>query len=234
MRSSELASLLNELNSGDFKGEIFSRKINDHVYYSKFWLAADQVDINKKPINNPPHTAYFIKGGDGAFAGLVLDINSDLHWHILKENRKNGYLTNALKYAILPHLSLKKDQQRITIDGNSLTAEEFANSQRVAINVGFTLSESKNAKSEYIINLTHRMPALEQEYVDFSKEELLRIQSKLQYLRDSLYRIEVGLNVKYGDCDEMEHFRETRKMLKKLVAKTEAIWDRMKNKNSTG
>lgn len=63
----------------------------------------------------------------------------DLHWIILPEHRKNGYLTNALKEAIIPYLFsvVEREELKISINELEISNKNYEASMRTALNVGF-------------------------------------------------------------------------------------------------
>lgn len=83
-------------------------------------------------------TVYFIKDDFGIYVGGVHNGGwTDLHWVILPEYRKMGYLTKAMKEYILPHILREREVQRITIDGGWIGKENFTASSKVALVLGF-------------------------------------------------------------------------------------------------
>lgn len=85
-----------------------------------------------------PSTIYFIKDGGGVYVGGVLDLGElDLHWVILPERRKRGYLTKAMREYILPHIFQNREIQIIEINGGGIDKENCAASTKVALALGF-------------------------------------------------------------------------------------------------
>ena len=81
---------------------------------------------------------YFIKDGSGVYVGGVHNGGwTDLHWVMLPEYRKMGYLTKAMKEYILPHILREREVQQITIDGGWIGKENFNASSKVALALGF-------------------------------------------------------------------------------------------------
>ncbi|MGV3540287.1 MAG: hypothetical protein ACO1OQ_10775 [Rufibacter sp.] len=96
------------------------------------------------------HEIFFIKNEAGTFVSAVQNGGvEDLHWYVLHNFRKNGYLTIALKDTILPYLLQENLYQRITISRG--VAEDVSASTRVAKLAGFFLEHTTKEKDTYII-----------------------------------------------------------------------------------
>lgn len=86
---------------------------------------------------------------------------TDLHWVILPEHRKKGYLTIALKEAIIPYLFniAEREELKISINELEISKKNYDASMRTALNIGFKKIDDKN----FIL--------VENDF-DFSNEEL--------------------------------------------------------------
>lgn len=129
MRNEDIEKLINHLNhfnqDGEFK--IYKFKISDTVEVAKIW----QIDF-------PSPLQFFLIKNHSFYVGAVNILSNDLHWYILKEHRKNGYLTNALKEYILPYLFEIRnvEVQKITI-ANLYSNNDYLSSLSVAEKIGF-------------------------------------------------------------------------------------------------
>ena len=95
---------------------------------------------------------YFIKNAKNKYVGIVQDGGNDLHWYILPHHRGNGYLTNALRETILPHLLIDKVSQCITINEGHISKKMADASEKVALSVGFKKIWDKDHSKIFILN----------------------------------------------------------------------------------
>jgi|GEM_PF-2867901 hypothetical protein len=129
MRNEDIEKLINQLNlfdqDDDFK--IYKFKISSTVEVAKVWS-----------IGIPSPLQFFLIKNNSYYVGAVNVLSNDLHWYILKEHRKKGYLTNALKEYILPYLFeiRKVEVQKIMIT-NRNSEDDYISSLSVAKKIGF-------------------------------------------------------------------------------------------------
>lgn len=137
MTNREIRKYIDRLNSGKSRESIFIRPISKNVDVAKVW--AEQPKMTDSIVGNfHSYRFFFIKDDQNKYVGGVLDMYSDLHWYIIPGNRKKGYLTRALKGSILPYLFYQeRKNQRLTIEKNSIGEQNYLNSKKVAIKVGF-------------------------------------------------------------------------------------------------
>jgi len=137
MTEKEIRKYINRLNAGKANESIFTRKISPNVYVAKVW--PEQPKATDAIVGNfHSYQFYFIKNESNKYIGAVLDMYRDLHWYMMPNYRKKGYLTKALQGAILPYIFYDdREVQRITIEEASIGEENYLNSKRVAINLGF-------------------------------------------------------------------------------------------------
>lgn len=137
MRDKEIRKYIDKLNNGKAGESIFVRQISKTVVVAKVWT--EQPKMTDNIIGNfGSYRFFFIKNDLGKYVGAVLDMYQDLHWYIIPEKRKQGYLTTALKESILPYLFYdERDIQRITIDKNAIGEKNYINSKNVALKLGF-------------------------------------------------------------------------------------------------
>jgi hypothetical protein len=137
MTEKEIRKFIVQLNNGKANESIFTRKICKNVDVAKVW--SEQPKITDAIIGNySSYRFFFIKNEINEYVGAVLDMYQDLHWYILPKNRKQGYLTTALKESILPYLFYdERESQRITIDKNAIGENNYLSSKNVALKLGF-------------------------------------------------------------------------------------------------
>lgn len=137
MTEKEIRKYIARLNNGNASESIFIRQISKTVVFAKVW--AEQPKMTDAIIGNYcSYRFFFIKNETNEYVGAVLDMYQDLHWYILPKNRKQGYLTTALKESILPYLFYyERESQRITIDKNAIGEKNYLSSKNVALKLGF-------------------------------------------------------------------------------------------------
>lgn len=137
MTEREIRKYIDCLNKGKAGESIFTRQINKHVDVAKVW--SEQPKITDKIIgNSSSYRFFFIKNESKEYVGAVLDMYSDLHWYIVPKHRKKGYLTKALREAILPYILYDdREVQRLTIEYGAIGDKNYRDSRGVAIKLGF-------------------------------------------------------------------------------------------------
>ncbi|UFH34432.1 GNAT family N-acetyltransferase [Flavobacterium acetivorans] len=153
MSEESIISIINILNRNPNYKNCIKHLISKNVDFAHIWIENSRLKHSPKP--------FFLIKKDTKYVGAVLDMKIDLHWVILPEHRKNGYLTTALKEAIIPYLFsvVEREELKISINGLEIGNENYDNSLSTALKVGF----KKVDDTTYI---------LEERDFDFSNEEL--------------------------------------------------------------
>lgn len=120
----DLHGYIDALNQGITEEYIFTRKISEYVDVAKLWDDFQSYNF------------FFIRNNT-QYVGTVHDAYSDLHWYILPNYRGKGYLTKALKTAILLYIFKNRDSQSISITIQSIGKENYKKSRAVAERLGF-------------------------------------------------------------------------------------------------
>jgi|GEM_PF-401243 len=152
MKEEEIKKYIDKLNNREAKETIFLRRLNVSVDLARVWEKEPQLNDNTS-ISTPSYRFFFIRDENNKYVGAVLDMYKDLFWYVLKEERKKGYLTKALKEAIIPYLFYdefnERDEQRITIN-KGIGKVNYNNSRKVAEGLGFVpINEDE---SEFILS----------------------------------------------------------------------------------
>ena len=127
---------IRELNKGNDEYIDSIIEISPTVELIKLWDRPFS-EIMQATEKAPPSTVYFIKDGSGLYVGGVQDGGSDLHWVILPECRKKGYLAKSMKGYILPHIFQNREILKITIDRGAIGKGNFMASEKVTLALGF-------------------------------------------------------------------------------------------------
>lgn len=108
MRKSEIKKYISWLNQGKNQDLVFTRRVSPSVDQGVIWRC-NPVEGEGIYSDLIRYHFFFIKNKVGLYVGAILDTGQDLHWYILKDHRKQGYLTKSLKETILPHLFLEME-----------------------------------------------------------------------------------------------------------------------------
>lgn len=229
MTEESLQKLVNELNNynvDEAESLIYLKPLNDVVDFAKVWM--------KIPTKNDSmssgdgfYKVYFIKNDENIYVAAVLDMSRDLHWYVIPKHRKKGYLTKALKNAILPHLFLSRDEQRITITEDKIGSTNFQASEKVALRIGFT----KDSSDEYYISnddYIDYIPALDHNK-SLSEERMNEIRNEINYVARTLWTLQNEIEMNFGESDFSENLEEMVHQIKSQTWKWEDFWWQNKN-----
>lgn len=177
MTSEEIEKYINKLNNKEYEDTIFLRKISKNVDVAKVW--SEELKENDNIIGNfSSYRFFFIRNEQNSYVGAILDMGLDLHWYVLPENRKKGYLTNALKNVVLPYLFDEgRESQRITVKKTQMGEENYINSKSVALKIGFKPLNEEESEFEF-----------KQSEFNWNYDEVEEINSELSLERFDLLR----------------------------------------------
>lgn len=214
------------MNQGKDSGLIHFRPLSGTVYLAKVWTEKPKPSDNIV-YGDGPHTLYFIKNLDGLFVGAVLDMTSDLHWFVEKKYRGQGYLTHAMREAILPHLFQNRDEQIITIEKGRIGKKYFSASEGVALALGF----SKVEDGRYILKkrLFRENKIMNNKINLISEERLEELKKRLNYLGRSLWVIHSEIEIKLGNPHYSDELGNLVNEIKDHVSRLEDAWWKSKN-----
>ncbi|AZA88555.1 hypothetical protein EG349_18155 [Chryseobacterium shandongense] len=206
MTNESLQSLLEKLNRNDASSSlIYLRSLSSNVDFAKIWL--DKPKLTDSVTNSDgPDNFYLIKNSENIFVAIVFDMKRDLHWFVLQNYRGMGYLTEAMKDIIIPHLFLSRDEQRITIRENEIGRDNFTASEKVAVGLGFTASEN----GEYFLSndqCTIDGLNLGQD-TQLSSDRIDELKKHINYLGRSLWTIQTEIEMNFGNTDYSEELKE--------------------------
>jgi hypothetical protein len=203
MIDKEIRKYINRLNNKKGQESIFTRPLSETVELSKVW--SEQPKKTYSIVEDfPSYRFYFIKNTLGIYVGAILDMYSDLHWYIVPKQRKNGYLTKALKESVLPHIFYyNREVQRITIQ-ESIGKENYTNSKNVAIKIGFnSINEDETVfelnKSDFKWendNLTEHVKSIGNERIELLKK-------RVNHASNILLKVSDELQIAYDDDDKL-------------------------------
>lgn len=197
MTNETIHKQIKKLNTGNYQDSIFLRPLSTTVDFSSTWVESSESELN----SGLGEVIYFIKS-DKEYVGAVVDMGQrDLHWFVVPEYRKKGYLTTAMKKIILPHLFQDRGEQSVTFDATD-TKEYALASMRAATLMGF-LKEGE----EYVIRkpdvdmnieflpLSPKLPKVRYEAL---KKQLKIMEKEVARISDEL---EMMINIDIGADD---------------------------------
>lgn len=206
MTNESLQSLLSRLNNNDkTSGLICLRPLNTNVDFAKIWI--DEPKPTDSVTNSDgPDNFYLVKNNENIFVAIVFDMKRDLHWFVLPDYRGMGYLTEAMKHSIIPHLFFSREEQRITIKENEIGKDNCKASEKVALILGFTAYKD----GEYL--LSNKQYTIEDhnlgENTQLSYDRIDELKKHINYLGRSLWAIQTEIEMKFGNTDYSEELEE--------------------------
>lgn len=220
MTEQGLHELLKNLNSNNNIYLIHSMPLTKNVVFAKVWL--DRPSLSSRPSNkNGPDNFYFIKDEINTFIAVVFDMVYDLHWYVIPEKRKRGYLIRNMKETILPHIFSTRKEQHITIDKDKIGINNFVNSEKVASSLGF----KKISDSEYLLsNKDYPKLTSENRHEGASYDEMDTLRTKVFYASQILWTVQTELEMKYGNNKLSKDLIRTKDKLSQYYWKIGDLW----------
>lgn len=190
------------LNTNDYEETILLRKINKNVDLAKVWEKEPELNDTMEIAISSFHF-FFIKDKKGNYVGAVLDMKRDLHWYIVKDKRKKGYLTKSLREAIIPFIfsneEIKRDIQRITIE-HRIGEINYKNSKNVAESVGFkSVNESETEFELSKDKFDWQHEDIEEKNGTITKARFHELRKRLIHSYQQLIKISDELLMAYDD-----------------------------------
>lgn len=179
MSNETIHEIILAMNNGSLEGQVFSRPLSGSVVVAKYW--PDKPNEDQSVLFNFQSETIFLIKNEKEYVGMVLDMRDDLHWYILPNYRKMGYLTRSLSSAIIPYLFKSRDSQRITISEDEIGRENYSNSRRVAELLGFQSTNS--FKTEYQLNID----SFDRKHEDWNECNLPIEPKRIDYLNRQLF-----------------------------------------------
>jgi hypothetical protein len=197
MTNDSIKELIDQLNGVelDFPYVICNYQISDSVEYGKVW--ENMISEIKSD------TQFFFIKNENRYVGAVNIHQTDLHWYVLEQERNKGYLTNALKTAIIPYLFQSNELEaiRITIDPNSEISNNHLASVRVAEKIGFRkITDEKYLLDKDLFdfsstNISIKHPGIEDLDYEVLKSEIRNISARLHQIH-TFFEFSSGLKMK--------------------------------------
>lgn len=148
----------------------------------------------------------------------------DLHWFVLPEYRGMGHLTNALKESIIPHLLLRRDEQRITINEAEIGKDHFTASEKVALSVGFIMSDDNDGEYFFSNNCSDSEDADFGKDSEISYDKMNELKKHINYLGRSLWTIQTEIEMKLGQTDYSDELKDLVQEIRNHTWKLEDFW----------
>ncbi|APS39784.1 GNAT family N-acetyltransferase [Salegentibacter sp. T436] len=228
MTEREIRKYIDRLNKGKAGESIFTRQINKYVDVAKVW--PEQPKITDKIIGNSgSYRFFFLKNESKEYVGAVLDMYSDLHWYIVPKHRKKGYLTKALREAILPYIFYDdREVQRLTIDYCAIGDKNYSDSRGVAIKLGF--KAINEIETEFELNKTEfnwNNENLNETDSDINPDRFEELRRRAFFAYKTLSKISDELLMSVDDDKEL---KEVADEVRNYTWKLEDLeWEKMKS-----
>ena len=230
MTEREIRKYIDRLNNGKSNELIFTRQISENVDVAKVW--AKQPKMSDSIIGGfYSYRFFFIKDEENKYIGAVLDMYRDLHWYIVPKSRKNGYLTTSLKESILPYLFYdERENQKITIQKNSIGEENYLNSKSVALRLGFKAINEEETEFELKeSDFNWESENLKEINSEITSERFETLKKRVFYAFKTLYKISDELLMTVNNDLEL---KEVANEVRKYTWKIEEIeWENKKTKD---
>lgn len=208
MDSKELQAILDRLNGQDNDELMFVWPLQGNVDVAKGWTALKSADPTM-PTFFGPTRFYLIKSVEDSYIGIVEDRGaSDLHWYMQRAHRGQGYLSNALRHVILPHLFQdSRGTQCITVDYNS-TGDDVhpLASAQLAMSVGFKQTSKQKNVEHYALDSSvfDAIEYFDGRLADFHEERAETLRKRITYYSKRLMMVCSELDTKLSDADELQ------------------------------
>jgi len=229
MTEREIRKYIDRLNNGKAGESIFTRQISKRVDVAKVW--SEQPKMTDDIIgNSSSYDFFFVKNELNEYVGAVLDMYHDLHWYIIPKNRKQGYLTTALKESILPYLFYnERESQRITIERNAIGEKNYLNSKSVALKLGFkAINEDETEFELKQADFNWDNENLEEMNANIDSERFEVLRKRTFYAYKTLCKISDELLMTVNDDKEL---KEIANEVRKYTWKIEDLeWENKKTK----
>ncbi len=192
MTDKNIIQLINKLNRNPNFKDCIKVGIGKNVDLAHLW---DNETFSDCHI---PYTYFLIKEEE-KYVGAVLDMTYDLHWLILPEYQKKGYLSNALKHIILPYIfeEMPRSEQKISIKQNEIGEQNYQNSLKVALSVGFKQIDDENLVIDYN-SVNEEDCQLDYQNKGLTDDELEVINKEIIAISKRLYQINSTIEFAFG------------------------------------
>jgi len=224
MKNESLQSLLEGLNkNGKMSSLIYLRPLSSNVDFAKIWVDIPKL-TDSVTSSDGPGNFYLIKNVENIFVAIVYDMVRDLHWFVLPGCRGMGYLTSALEQSIIPHLFLKRDEQRITINEAEIGKDSFKASEKVALRLGFIKSDNNDGEYFLSNNCSNSEDSNFGNDSVISYDRMNELKKHINYLSRSLWTIQTEIEMKLGQTDYSDELKDLVHEIRNHTWKLEDFW----------
>lgn len=203
-------AIIDQFNSKKGTAVIESHSLGGNVSFGMVWTDKDYHELR----DVSPYLFYFIRNKNGKCIGAVLDMSSDLHGYIIQAARKKGFLTNAFRQFIFPHLAQSRKEQRTSINRDLIGDENFKASLGSAIRSGFKVTAQEGPETICLIKLgSFKKIVIKPEHEGMSFERMAELRKGLNVHTVGLWHILVEVENKLGISKES---RQLKRMIDEL------------------
>lgn len=197
MTDAKLENLLQSLNSTNNRNLVFLTPISSLVDYGKVW----ETKPSSQLAGYEPEKIYCIKNKEGTYVAAVLYSQPEnLHWLVLNQHRRQGYLAKALKNSILPHIFLHKKFQRLVLSKHIIEEPFFTANLKIALKAGFTVTQSTADATALVVCCKNNanQNCIKQVTTQFTKERIVELKKQINFISQSLLLVQTEIEVKTG------------------------------------
>lgn len=193
MTESALREYIRCFNSNHWKNRTSSFDISPNVTVGKILSN----HFKGKIVERKTERYFFIKNNNQC-VGIIFDMNTDLHWLILKKHRGQGYLYNALQNVIFPFL---KSEDRILQRCTAATQE----GREYLLKLGF-----EQQGNEYFLSLKKikKFDSSQIKRSPLTPIQLEDMRSKLYRITNDLHIISNQLECSYGKTYNLNYLAD--------------------------
>lgn len=152
LKEETLIGICEELNTSKAAENVLKIKLTERVERIVYLTPLKEVISNglMRYIQNPIRF-FAVKNENSKYVCIIYD-GPELHWFTTKEERRKGYLTNALIEVIFPYIKTTQSKEKIVVRISDfvLSRDNFIASWKVSEKCGFVYHKEND---EYVLNL---------------------------------------------------------------------------------
>lgn len=218
MSDDTIRDLLRKLNSGKGKNIVYRNSIGGNVEIAKVWIWKGREYLYKN------QDFFLIRNEGGKYVAAIYGKNK-FHWYSLFEERRKGYLSNALRNYVIPFLwgiNRHPIEEPFEISINrGVGPRNFDSSLALAKSIGFKVDETANYKTNLSLSyddFTDEDLAAPDLTPNISSESRKRLLEKGEEFSDLFLQITGELEVRLGEnfFEELEELKDFKYRLQRI------------------
>jgi len=213
--------ILDDRNKNKFAGILITRRLSEKVQLAKIWAAPLSPDENIPPIQ-----AYLVQK-EKQYIGLVIEEDEGPYAFMRPAFRKKGFMSNALRQVILPHMLQQKPLLRLYLSAAKLGSDRQLNfAKKLALSVGFELLKEEPGSLRLVLDASRLKEHvfIKGENERLPKERLNALKKQIRYAASVLSMVQTELEYKRGISGYSEELGDWIKALFLHADKLEHAW----------